>query len=254
MLASLREFASRTIAKDESPIVVYASLWPFSRVFGVPQEQLARQITEMFLELSNGKRDLLMPSFAAGYKNNLCNLDTEKSSTGLLSEYFRTLPDSKRSLSAFFSFNVIGPRAEEICGLQPQDAWGTGSVYEWMELNNAHFFMIGIHPTHCSYLHRLEWLVRDQINYRFIKEFGGNIIRGGKTYQVRENLFVRSANPPAINDFTPLHNDLLAGGAEIFEIEKLPLSQIRADGILKACLPRMKSDPLFVLKNRQDFE
>lgn len=254
LYARLQEFFSLHTQGSNAPIVIYASLWPFSKVFAIPQEQLCADFTSQLLEQGGANRDLLMPSFASGFKDGICNLDTEKSTTGVLSEYFRTLPTSKRTLSAFFSFNIIGPHQTEVCSLMPSDAWGDGSVYEWLEKQNAHFFMLGIHPSHCSYLHRMEWLARDCIPYRYVKSFEGVIIREGKEEALRENLYVRTLDPVAVNDFTVLLEPLKNHGLHVTEIEKIPVSHIRAHGIVEGFLPLLQRDPLLVVKNRSDFE
>ena len=254
MIFDLAKIFKELIAEDQRPVVVYASVWPFIKAHSLEPVSAAKLILDLILEAVGDNRTLLMPTFASGFKDGICNLDTEPSTTGILSEEFRKLSDSRRTLSSFFSFNVKGPESEEVLNLLPNDAWGENSVYHWMEQTNAHFFMLGIHPTHCSYLHRLEWLINERINYRYQKSFEGTLIREEVRYDVQENLFVRNLNPPVINDFTTLLPILKSAGLDLVELDGVSISHVTANQINKSCIELLKKDPFLVLKNRVDYE
>jgi hypothetical protein len=195
-----------------------------------------------------------MPSFAEGYDDGVCNLDEAPASTGVLSEHFRRRPDTLRTLSAYFSFNVLGPAQADLGQRMPLDAWGEGSIYDWMERRNARFLMLGTHPTHCSYLHRLEWLVREHLPYRYRKPFKGTLIRGGASIPCEETLFVRSLSPVAENDFTVLLPVLRKAGMAERPRRGISLTAYDTCAARDAILPLMRRDPLLVLSNRGDFE
>lgn len=253
-ITELEKVVSKFIKNDNNPVVIYASLWPFIKAFDLEPKSAPKIMLDLLLSSIDTDRSVLMPTFARGYLDGLCNLDTEPSTTGVLSEEFRKLPETKRTMSAFFSFNILGPQTSEVEELLPVDAWGDGSVYHWMECNNAHFIMLGIHPTHCSYLHRLEWLVREKINYRYVKTFQGKIIKDGKEHDLEENLFVRSLDPPVINDFTTLTGTLEQGGLNKTILNGVTISHVTAKQILESCLVKMQEDPFLVLQNRVAFE
>jgi aminoglycoside N3'-acetyltransferase len=252
-LAELQSSMAALVGEDDRPIVVYGALWPIMREMRRNDSAVVDEILEAVIQVAAG-RDLLMPSFAEGYRNGVCNLDEAPASTGVLSEHFRRRPDSLRTLSAYFSFNVLGSAKAELGRLMPWDAWGEGSVYDWMEQRNARFLMLGTHPTHCSYVHRLEWLVREQLPYRYRKPFNGTLIRGLESIPCEETLYVRSLAPPAKNDFTGLLPVLREAGMLEQPLRGISLAAYDACTAHDAILPLLQRDPLLVLSNRGDFE
>lgn len=252
-LAELQSNMAALVGENDRPIVVYGALWPIMREMRRSDSAVVDEILEAVIQVAAGC-DLLMPSFAEGYRDGVCNLDEAPASTGVLSEHFRRRPDSLRTLSAYFSFNVLGSAKAELGGLMPRDAWGEGSVYDWMEQRNARFLMLGTHPTHCSYLHRLEWLVREQLPYRYRKPFIGTLIRGGEPIPCEETLYVRSLTPPAKNDFTVLLPVLREAGMLEQPLRGISLVAYDACAARDAILPLLQGDPLLVLSNRGDFE
>jgi aminoglycoside N3'-acetyltransferase len=201
-----------------------------------------------------GPRSLLFPAFADGYRDGVCDLDRAPSSTGVLSERFLTRPGVVRTLSAFFSFGVGGPAAAEVADLLPADAWGDGSLYGWMEERNVRFVLLGTHPTHCSYLHRLEWLGRDHVRYRYPKTFAGQLVRNGRATACTETLYVRRLDPPAVNDFTVLTPLLAEAGMRAVRVRGVSVAGYSARPVRDAVLPALRRDPWLVVANRSDYE
>jgi aminoglycoside N3'-acetyltransferase len=198
-------------------------------------------------------RTLLMPTFTHGFRDGLCDLDHEPSSTGLISEAFRRTPGTRRTLSAFFPFSVQGLERDDVCTLVADSAWGEGSLYEWLEQRNCRFLMLGTHPTHCSYLHRMEWLMRESLPYRYMKNFHGRIRREGQEQELTERLYVRSLAPEAKNDLTVLVEPLRAGGMDLRSYRGVPVAAMNALPMRDAVLAVLAADPLALLANRQDF-
>jgi len=241
------------LGSDDRPVVVFSSAWPFFRAIGLADHRIVDELVQVVMD-AVGERSLLMPVFSGGYREGVCDLDVMPSTTGAISEAFRLRQGSIRTLSAFFSFAVQGPAVNEVADLMPLDAWGDGSVYHWMELNNARFLMLGTDPTHCSYLHRIEWLLRDEITYRYVKTFNGILLRDKKYIKCREQLFVRSLNPEANNDFTVLKSVLNAAGMVTTSVQGIPISLYDSHQILCSVLPVMKKDPLYTVINKNDFK
>ncbi|WP_341913882.1 AAC(3) family N-acetyltransferase [Ferrovibrio terrae] len=239
--------------KSDRPIVVFSAVWPIARALKMTIEATTDLLLDHLVSIARN-RTLLLPTFSNGYKDGFLDLDTTPSTTGILSEKFRTQQGSLRTASAFFSFSAIGPGSSELAELQPSEAWGDGSSYHWMEEQNALQLMIGAHPTHCSYLHRVEWLHRASIPYRYNKTFSGTIRLRGHTTTLQETLFVRSLSPEARNDFTVLHQPLLANGMSSLRIGPTVITAMSTLDMHDATSALLRSDPLYCLSNRRDFE
>lgn len=252
-LTELESSLKNLIKGDESPLVVFSSTWPFLNEMENKNMKGIEELLDIILRVA-GNRTVLMPTFTSGFTEGLLDLDKEPATTGALAECFRKRPGVKRSLSAFFSFAVSGSRSNEVYQLKAEEAWGKGSVYEWMENNNVTFLMFGTHPTHCSYLHRLELLAKNKINYRFNKKFSGKIIRNGITQEVEETLYVRRLDPPVTNDFTVLVPHLFKAGMEQLNLNGISLVSYKAKALLNTVLPAIMEDPYLTVKNRTDYE
>lgn len=253
ILKELNSALRKLLGNDNRPVVVFSSAWPFFRAIGRGTPGDVEELLDVVID-AVGQRSLLMPAFSGGYRDGICDLDSTPSSTGVLSEAFRRREGNVRTLSAFFSFSARGPAIDEVADLMPIDAWGDGSIYHWMELQNVRFLMLGTDPTHCSYLHRIEWLLRDVIPYRYLKAFDGTLRRDGKDIQCREQLFVRCLTPEAENDFAVLKGLLDTGGMVTTTVQGVPLALYDSQQVLHSVFPAMKRDPLLTVINKDNFK
>lgn len=235
---------------QDKPIVVYSAMFPFMRYMQNNPQDFCGELIEILI---NNSASVFMPTFTNGFKDGFCNLDTEKSTTGSLTEIFRKRDSVKRTLSAFFSFGVIGEAQKETVNLKAKHAWGEGSLYEWFEQEDAQILTIGTHPTHCSFTHRAEWHCKDTIPYRYDKTFEGTVIRDGEKIHLTETLLVRNLNPSPINDWTWAVNDFINDGMKIISVNNIQISKISAKKKMDILFPMVKKDPLVLIKNKDDF-
>jgi aminoglycoside N3'-acetyltransferase len=255
LTAFLQKFAeslSELMPPDNRPIVIFSAVWPFFRELKRADRGAVREILDIIADTA-ANRSVLMPTFSRGYVDGVCNLNEEPSTTGVISQEFLLRRGSTRTLSAFFSFAVSGAATSEVENLQPVDAWGDRSLYSWMQERNARFILLGTHPTHSSFLHRLEWLARDLIRYRYRKEFRGRILRNDEVYQCVETLYVRELKPEAVNDFTTLMGLLREAGMQHVRLNGISLAAYDAIPVVETILPQLLKDPFMVLANRNDF-
>lgn len=253
MTDALFDALETLVGDDDRPIVVYAALWPLARALRRPGPALTEALLDRLAAVAGPDRSLMMPTFTGGFREGLCDLDREPSRTGQLSEAFRARKGVRRTVSAFFPFAVSGPDSDELVALRPRHAWGDNSVVDWMESRNVRFLMLGTHPTHCSYLHRMEWLLHDRIAYRHVKTFTGRVWHEGKEIPLEEQLFVRSLEPNAVNDFTVLKEPLMEAGMRQILVQGASIAAMDAITMRDAVLALMQADPFLVLRNRQDF-
>ena len=196
-----------------------------------------------------------MPTFTnlkGGYKEGIFDSDNSPSETGVLTEEFRKRPDTERTLSAYFSFAVKGEAQVEVLGLKPKYCYGEGSLYEWMENSNVTFLMLGTHPSHCSWIHRLEWLEKSKIKYRINKRFKGTILRNGTSHEVIETLFVRKLKSALRQSFHPLLPHLLKSGMKIETVQGISLASIKAKQ-LRGLSRVFEEDPFITIENWKEY-
>lgn len=241
----------KIVGNNQENIVIYSALWPLLRLANVPAQQLVPELCKKVMSRFSG-RTILMPTFTSGFdKDGVCNLDIATSQTGALSEYFRCCPSVQRTYSAFFSFAVYGPNAEKVISLRPVEAWGSGSLYEWIYNQDAAIVTLGLHPTHCSYTHYGEWLNRKKISYRFNKTFSGTLIYDEITRQHTETLFVRKRDTEPVNDFTHLLPAYIARGMRVVNPHKFPISCISAKAKIDVVNSVLSKNSLALISNKK---
>lgn len=240
------------IPADHKPVVVYASAWPFLRQMRMSGPAALEDLVTCTLG-ALGERLVLMPTFTRGYTDGVCDLDRQPSITGAMTEAFRMRPGVRRTLSGFFSFAVAGGHDAAVLDGTAEHAWGAGSCYEWMHVRDVHFLMLGTHPTHCSFLHRAEWLVRESIPFRYDKSFTGRLVREGVSREVTETLFVRRLDPPVVMDFTPLEPCLRDAGMIQRSVAGASLATYDAAAALACVVEALRRDPWVIVRNRRDY-
>jgi len=238
------------VASDGRPVVVSSAMWPCMKAMGRYSPEAVEDSLDLLIG-KYGEHGLLMPSFSSGFDaGGRCDLDEVPGTTGVLSEAMRRRSGVVRTLSAWFSYLALGSCAKEVAELLPDEAWGIGSLYEWMERHDVCFLMLGTHPTHCSYLHRLEWLARDVLTYRYNKSFNGVLVRDGQERHVQETLFVRQMQPvEADNDFTKLMPYLRDAGMREVVLDGVSIAAYEACSIRDTILPVLRANPELVLRD-----
>ena len=234
-------------------LAVFSASWTIARALRQSPDEVAREFCANLLT-AFPSTTIMMPTFTAGFGDKgICDLDVEPSKTGVITEHFRTRPHVRRTRSAFFSFAVSGPRAGELVDLEPQEAWGAGSLYAWMFEEDTTILTVGLHPTHCSFSHFAEWQCRDRIPYRINKSFHGILRVEKRETQWSELLFVRNGEPAPINDFTTALPDYLEHGMKVRDVGGVQLSTIGARTKASVLTERLRQDPFAVLGNREAF-
>ncbi len=236
------------------PVFVASAVWPLARALRQPPDRVAGDLIDVLVAHVGPEGHVVMPTLVHGYRDGFCDLDAEPATTGVTAEMFRQRPDVRRSRGVFSSFAIAGPDRGEFALLQPKEVWGEGSHLEWIEQREAYCLMIGTHPTHCLYLHRMELVVADLIPYRYRKTIGGKVRHEGGLHDISETLFVRVLEPEVRQDFTGLLLALIAGGMHLDILHDTPIATMSTTAMRQTVLPILRRDPLAVIANRRDFE
>lgn len=237
----LRELFRAVVPDDDRPLAVYSGLWLFSRLISAPAREIPTLCIDALCGVAGPHRTIIMPTYTSGFRDGVIDLDKEPSQTGVITETFRRRSDSHRTASAFFSFAAIGPEASDLAELRPQDAWGTGSLFEWMEERDAHVVVLGEAFHRNSFVHRAEWLA--QVPYRYRKTFTGTMTYRGKQESLTESLFVRSLDPEVTNDWHNLDPILMKAGMVKLRLGGGHISSMPSRMIVEVMLDELDRDP-----------
>jgi len=242
-----------SLERPPRSMVIYSASWSLARALRLAPDLVAQELCSALVR-EFPSTTILMPAFTEGFDDaGLCDLDVRPAITGLIPETFRKLPHARRSRSAFFSFTIVGPERNHLVALAPTEAWGDGSLYHWFLAADTKIITIGVHPTHCSYSHLVEWRHRARVPYRFNKTFCGRLRLEGQEMLWEETLFVRQREPSPVNDFTWLLPHLQQAGMKLNTIGDVYVSSIGAAAKMAVMDRMILEDPLAMIKNKADF-
>lgn len=241
----------RSLLPDSgTPVVVYSGLFAIGRALPPPADRLPDSVLGCLLQAIGPSRTILMPTYTSGFHQGRIDLDATPGITGMVNEQLRMLPSTRRTLSAFFSFVARGPAAGLLARLAPEDAWGDGSLFAWIEDQDAQLLMIGAPWLMCSFLHRAEWIT--QVPYRYTKPFSGMCVHDGMETELHERLFVRSLNPLVKNVWTGLDDLLELRGMRRQILGRSQIASISARSLLAAVVPELERDPFRFVDNPEE--
>jgi len=135
---------------------------------------------------------ILMPAFTFSFANTtFWDYHASKAETGALTEYFRKLPGSRRTIHPFHSLTVSGPLASSFVGCTNLSSFGLGSPFELLYDMEAINISLGTDfQGGGTFLHHTEELAR--VPYRFYKDFPGEVVgEDGKKLSRIYNMYVR---------------------------------------------------------------
>lgn len=166
--------------------------------FGIPNPELTRKniieiIFETFLRLNI--RNLIFPTYTFSFCNNQVYSKAEsQSKMGLLNEFARTIPESIRSIDPLMSNVLIGKDTDLILDIE-KSSIGTKSTFDNIHKSNLEtkFLFFGPKIGDCfTYMHYIEF--NQNVPYRYMKKFSGEIINDRNRYIDSYELFVRYDN------------------------------------------------------------
>lgn len=183
----LREALQNCGAHDCSVLFVHAGI-----NFGAPRSrrtELLQAMTDTLLQL--GPATICFPAFTFSFVNHeVFDQQNTPSRMGVLSEYFRRLPDTLRSADPLMSVAVSGRRSDLALAIGTQSC-GQDSTFDMLSrTDGVRFLFLGVRPQDCfTYMHYLEWHV--QAPYRHNRDFHGMIRSGNQSTASTATLFVR---------------------------------------------------------------
>ena len=153
--------------------------------FGAKNPELKRTelceiLYRLFLELN--VETLVFPTFTFSFSNyedfDICN---SPSKMGMLSEYVRRKPESRRSLDSVMSVAVIGD-PKNLLEIRGNKALGEGSIFDNLHhAEGVRFLFFGTRFGLCgTHMHYVENVLK--VPYRYDMEFNGKVIDENGTY------------------------------------------------------------------------
>ncbi len=179
--------------------------------FGLPNMEIKnRQLLQCVLDMieSLNVPTIVMPTFTFSFCNGKSyDPSTSKSRMGALNEFFRKQKDVIRSKDPLMSVAIKG-KDTSLATNVGNHSISDGSTFDMIHhKSGVKFLFLGPRIGDClTYMHYLEWLF--DVDYRYIRHFIGEVIDGGTTRKVDQDLFVRY-NGVFANDASYKYEDLM---------------------------------------------
>ena len=125
------EKALQTIGiKKGDVLLIHSDLTVFGKLLLYNRNQLLETLVQVFKTCVGDKGSLIMPTFSYSFcKNEIFDVEKTKSTTGVLSEYFRKQPSTQRTIQPIQSCAVWGYDQKSLL-LIDKDTFGEKSIFE----------------------------------------------------------------------------------------------------------------------------
>ena len=118
------------------------------------------------------------------------DIDNTPSQVGYFSTYILNNNESIRTSHPIFSVAMIGRSAKELCENISTDAFGKESIFDKLyNLSRSKILFFNSNFDTCTFIHYVEQ--KQNITYRYLKQFKGNVVNKGKNHITTCTYFVR---------------------------------------------------------------
>ncbi len=221
-------------------VLVHSSYKSFGGVNGGPQA-----VIDAFLAALGPEGTLIMPTFNFDFcKGEPWDIRHTPSRMGVLTEFVRRHPDSRRVFHPIYSFAVLGRRAAEFGDLQYRSSYGPRSVFARLRAIQGKIMIIGLsYNDSMTFFHHVEEL--EGVNYRYMKSFTGQVTDGaGRTTTETFSMLVRDLDQGVITAVDPMGALLENNG--VVSVQNIGEAQVKlmsADQVYEETARAMKDNP-----------
>jgi aminoglycoside 3-N-acetyltransferase len=171
----------------------------------------AERLLDAILTLIGTEGTLLAPTFTYSFcRGAPYHHEKTPGEVGLFGNYLLARSDSFRSLHPIFSCAAIGARAEELCSDLSHSAFGVGSIFSRLISNRGKVLFFNTSFQACTFVHYSEQ--RIGVDYRYSKEFTGQLLRAGKRIESAWEYYVRDLDREVTTDLSRLEERLREAG------------------------------------------
>ncbi len=227
--------------------------------FGIPNSLRTKVLQEgldvlmdsyidTFKELVGEHGIILMPTFTySACENEIFDVSKTPSTVGALTEYFRKLPSTKRSIHPVFSFSAWGKNAEEFLKLKSLDCFGEESFFEKLYDLNIKYLFFGVDLQHsATFVHYAE--EKAQVYYRFYKYFDGKIKNNDDLIETKVRYYVRNLDLSYKDNWYPMENKAIELGViDKFEYNGAPIMITKAKEVDKYLQEELNKNKEFLI-------
>lgn len=165
--------------KKGDVIFIYSDISAFGRISVSDRDLFLGSLVEILKQSVGKGGTIIMPTFTYSIgKGKVFDLNDSPSTVGALTEYFRNLPNVKRTLDPILSVAIWGKRQKYFSGVG-NNSFGRDSIFDKFNKIGGKLLFLGSRS--CTFFHYIENI--HGVPYRFEKPFLLKIKNGGKIYK-----------------------------------------------------------------------
>lgn len=196
--------------KKGDTIFVHSDITVFGKLALKDRNKLLKTLVDILKECVGEAGTIIMPTFTYSFcKGEDFDVEKSKSTVGILTEYFRNMPDVDRTVQPIFSCAVCGKDKEKYLDIG-KDSFGTKSIFDILHKNNGKLLFFGADFHACTYIHHLEQSFK--VPYRYLKTFKGTIRNGDDKYEDEVTFYVRDLKTNPVLDVSLLKKYMIQNG------------------------------------------
>lgn len=246
VLAALRRVG---VVSGDS-LFVHSDVATFGRPLILDRSKFLGTLIDILRESVGGTGTIIMPTFTYSFcDGKIYDVAESRSTVGVLTEYFRTLPGVVRTRHPIFSVAIQGPGADEFVEVG-MDSFDNDSIFGKLHTRGGKILVFGApFATSLTFLHYIE--ETHGVPYRYMKEFRGVIRDGGKDEEGTCTYYVRNLAVESILNADRLEPLFISAG--IFKRESLGAAHIlvaQANRLFDEGIRMLDQDPYAFIAKR----
>jgi len=230
-------------------ILVHSDVSVFGKLIASSRDTFFKSLVESFQECVGDYGTIVMPTFTYSFsEGKVYDKESSKSTVGILTEYFRRLPDVRRTIDPMLSVAVWGKHRDDLIDIG-HNSLGQYSIFDKLHRLNGKVVLFGTRE--CTFVHHVECM--HKVPYRFTKKFKGRIIDGEKNYEDEYYYFARRLDQNSTSYYKKLERYLMAN--ELIKEIKLGLDAvltISTDLLFKEIYKKLDENINFLLKEENE--
>jgi len=215
---------------DGDVVMVHSSFKSFGYVEGGPEA-----VIRALLRAVGSAGTIVMPTFNFDFcKGKAYDCNNTKSNMGILTEIVRDMDQSRRINHPIYSFSAIGHLAHELSEINNISAYGDDSMFAKLVDIGGKILILGLsYNNSMTFFHHVEEMVG--CDYRYMKEFSGEIVEDGIYRDKVCSMFVRDISSGIITSVNPMGERLESLGIVSSDtIGRCEAKLMRADDVFEA--------------------
>jgi aminoglycoside 3-N-acetyltransferase len=175
--------------KNGDLLLVHSDITTFGKLALFDRNALCQALVDALQNSVGVDGTLVMPTFTYSFCKHLTyDVDVSSSTVGVLTEFFRKLPNTVRTLHPIFSAGISGKLSKDLQKID-MDAFGENSIFGRVHAKKGKLAFLGTSLQACTFIHHVEQM--HGVPYRFIKTFPGIIKQSNKEFETEATYLVR---------------------------------------------------------------